>query len=786
MKLHKLVSMICDIYRSDKPIAFYVAAGISKDCPAHLPLGKELGYAIISGFLELEKKHVTLLGKALERRPLEEVCGVVQHELEDKDRLVAMMAKALDNDTIGSNLNHRFLAKALHEGHLVVTTNFDRMIECAYKDIYCSSFPIEHICYDNPTFERFLEECLIKGFKRSENKPGWLLKLHGTFHYGTGYAGHSVMTTLERVGKNLPPKAQEALIQVLRNCPLLFLGYGCMDIDIIYPVLIETPSSQPIWWVKHNHGEQIIEYDGLRDTLQREESKVAWEVDVPTTNIVRVLCRRGEHNGGNVWQINVFTSLFIEALMAQIGGSFGTIKSCTGGLLWSSELHELGHQVSALERILTLAKLAQTCASDDRLLYDCSDELFQTALPLAADPQGNSRIYQEMGWNKYRQDPEKNAKQAAELYNIAKDLTPTDFGGRYFRHVMIEALRALAFRRERNIGEALKSAEAAWNLLPESVRSIDLPIAFEDIRLSLEKLDIKQQDFGNFGAVLRRVAGVYNQCVSGPITLATSINCEYHWIIDDREKRLLERALGLLKVDHAIQQMVGARKEKIQSENELGLVCSKLEDGNTAMDLHKESCIIAQMYGWRYELAQASRNWGLAYETSGDRVKAVSRLKESMELFKLVEATGYRKTVGDVNTTLWHIGRIQIKCGKDGGIEDIEEHLKNPDINWHWKANDHALLGIGYFDIKGDPAAGRRHFDLMMKQYLKEDDTLDEQALKNQTYGVDNALANVVAAVERLRKDSSAEAASLRTKLTSLRKQLEKLRFEALESFPIK
>jgi hypothetical protein len=55
MKLHSLLVQIRDVYNSERPIGFYVAAGISHDCPSHLPLGGQLKEVVISGFLEMER-----------------------------------------------------------------------------------------------------------------------------------------------------------------------------------------------------------------------------------------------------------------------------------------------------------------------------------------------------------------------------------------------------------------------------------------------------------------------------------------------------------------------------------------------------------------------------------------------------------------------------------------------------------------------------------------------------------------------------------------------------------
>jgi len=137
----------------------------------------------------------------------------------------------------------------------------------------------------------------------------------------------------------------------------------------------------------------------------------------------------------------------------------------------------------------------------------------------------------------------------------------------------------------------------------------------------------------------------------------------------------------------------------------------------------------------------------------------------------------------DLHTCLWHLGRMRIKDGDEKGIEDIEKHMADTD-DWHWKANDHALLGIAYFDIKNDREQARQHLFSMMQQYPKEGDVLDCQAIKKHTYAVDNALANVIAAIERFCRDDTLKAVLLCSKLTSLQEELKKLRSESIKSLP--
>lgn len=780
MNLHKLITQIRDVYFSNKRMAFYVAAGISKDCPTHLPLGRELTRAAISGFFETENmEDLSLLRKAAHNRTLEEVCGVIQHGLNDKNRLMAKMAETLDGDEIIANHNHRFLARVLHDGHIVVTTNYESLVERAYYNLYKTVFPEQRICYDEETFEQFLQQPTSLAFRRVDDEPGWLLKLHGTFHVCDKNVSHSVMTTLDRVGQGLPSTVHEVLIRVLINCPLVVLGYGCMDIDIVYPVMIRTSSSQPIWWVKHDDEKTCVrDHQQIEDILKCEEKKSAINQSLQILNVAKVLCTRAKHQKKNeVWQINTHTSRMILAAMAQIGGKYGArIKPCTGKMnRWENELRQLGVEASPQEKVLVLAKLAQVCGPNEpnsRDLYELSTELFQSALDEIQDDIQKAHIYREIGWNKYRQNPEKNTDQAVGSYDKALELLQQDVK-QWVLRVETLSRRTLAFRRGRRIADALKAAERTWKSLPSFIRSGSLPSEPEVLGTFLTKMGVEKNDLEPIGSALRRVVAVYDQCVSGPEALATSIRCKHHWKMHELETRVLKRALRLLETDLLIQQLAGEPLQKIQSENHLGIIYSKLGQGEEAKARHEESLLMAGQLAHSYECAQALRNRALAEEVSGDLSNASSSLRQAMELFE--------GRYADVLASLWHLGRIRIKNEDETGIEDIEKHLAGTD-DWHWKANDHALLGIAYFDIRDDRRKARQHFSSMIRQYPREGNVLDIQAIRQRTYGVDNALANTIAAIERFYTDDTSESVRLGRELTSLQLEFEKLRSHSIKS----
>jgi tetratricopeptide (TPR) repeat protein len=784
MELDGLIANIRDTYLSDSRIAFFVAAGVSKDCPTHLPLGRELARAVRSGFLDSEMdRDLSRLEELLEERSLEEVCGIIEHELEDKEQLIIRMASALDADELKANCNHRFLARVLGDGHLVVTTNWDSMVERAYLQLYGRGFPTERICYDGPTFGRFLEQSSASVSRRvGLNEVGWLLKLHGTFRVGCCETRHSVMTTLDRVGKGLPPKAEDALIGVLHSCPLVVLGYGCMDIDIVYRVLDDIESAQPAWWVKHNDQmKRIDDYDQLQKTLRQETSKSTKDSDVKTLNIARVLCKRGMLNGGRVWQITAPTSQVAAAINTQTGGITKlTGKPCScKAEPWRGDLRQLGVEASDSERLHVLAKFAQACGpskSGGRDVYDLSNTLFEAALNAVGSDCNRSRIYREVGWNSYRIDPERNSDEAVRFYDSAERLLPQDRSS-WTSRVIIQSLKALAYRRARQMDEAWQTAEEASRSLPRFIRSGDLPSESGALCSYLKDAGVEEDSFGLLGSALRRLAGVFDQCVAGPLTLATGIRCKYEWKTEEREVDTLIRARKLLEADRALQRITGEPIQEIQSEHHLGLVYSKLGEGEAAVGIHERSCRTARHFGRWYEYAQALRNRALAEEVVGRLDDAISNLKKAVDLFE-----GLEGRVDDVLVALWHLGRMRIKNNDETGLDDIERHRNHPRTvrSWHWTANDCALLGIGCFDIGGDLTAARQHFTSMVEEYGK-----DGVDLRKQTYGVDNALANAIAAAERLSKDKGAESLDVRTELVQLRHRLERLRSHQLQRLSI-
>lgn len=754
MNLDNVIARICETIKQGKA-ALFVGAGISIDPPSRLPRSRALRNAPVEGLLANYPPSVRglIIEYAIANLSLEEVYGVFHEEI--GKRLITTMANALDDDMLEPNELHRFVAKALSLGNIVVTTNYDRQIERAYFE----ETPEEdlEICYDGKTFEKF-----INNFEKGKNK--WLLKIHGTIRVKEKDTSESVVTTLNRVGRGLPPKTKKALEIVLKRFPTLFLGYGCEDLDIVYPVLAQEKSEKEMWWMKHE-GEKSEKSLFIGKDIQNLKTELP--------HITIVLLNRGENNNGKVFLIKYPTSEFMKVLIAKLDWKLTQPKS--EGLSeshWRGEFFCLGHQASQIEKTSILATLARLGRETERghekrpQLTKLMQALYKEAIEESKDPLKTARLYRDLGFSLYLQKPktaiEEHYKNAEELLKqVAPEAKPL------LEEAELLSLQALAYRRSYQIMKAFEYASRAWEAIPQEIRDQLEKLHQNLIHIKYRNRELTDREKGNLGNILRRLANTYHDLVSDPATLSTNIRGP-GWKREPEEEELLKKALQLVNLDRELQRAAGNIRERIQSENVLGLIATKLGKVDRAKEAHEESKREAFQLNWiRREYAQACRNLGLALEKEGNLDQAIGILKEAREKFA---------GEGDKLTTNWHIGRILINKGDAKGIYIIEEIKRERD--WHWRCNDLVLLGIGYYDLlKNKEEAARKFFEQMLKFY---EDTKDEE-IKSRAYGIDNALANVRSAHSRLCPNGTCQENDFCKKSQSQRARLEKIRNEALE-----
>jgi tetratricopeptide (TPR) repeat protein len=222
-------------------LAFLVGAGISKDAPACLPLGAEVSKAILEGAIDRDpfllrrtSKLVHLATNGATGCRLEVLLEIAQQGI-GSSALGPIRIFRLGNP----NEYHYAIATALVQGHNVVTTNFDNLIERAFRDLTGTS-----------------PDVVIRGRdlnrRRKSAKYGRLLKIHGSLAFPNGRnALDSVQGTLSAFTGGLAAWKRRALGEFLGYRPVLSLGYSGGDSFDINPALLQAAAGASLIWTQY-------------------------------------------------------------------------------------------------------------------------------------------------------------------------------------------------------------------------------------------------------------------------------------------------------------------------------------------------------------------------------------------------------------------------------------------------------------------------------------------------------------------------------------------------------
>lgn len=174
------------------------------------------------------------------------------------------------------NRNHFILAQLIRSHHIVVTTNFDRLIEVAYARIATEDDPpLRVVCMDDD-------------FPETGPPPDQptLWKLHGSISVNGQDTRHSIQATMMSIlSTSMTARKSRFLKRVLADFDLFVVGYsGWDDLDII-PTLANSPSEQRLIWIDHKDG---VAEPVIKDALTLDEkARAHWEIDSVARDRIR-------------------------------------------------------------------------------------------------------------------------------------------------------------------------------------------------------------------------------------------------------------------------------------------------------------------------------------------------------------------------------------------------------------------------------------------------------------------------------------------------------------------
>lgn len=246
---------------------FLVGAGISKDPPTLFPLASEL----ISAFLECISQavpafigYVNLVEQAVRQPPaagyrLEVLLEMARQGIGDR---VLKVLSFLEHGV--PNVFHNLLALYLAKGHIIVTTNFDTMIEDAYERITAGTQGLTVI----------LTEKQFEAASRSLPLGGLLIKLHGSVRNVRGKPSYrSIQITLASMANGLSRGKKRLLERLLQEQDFIVLGYSGNDDFDINPVFLASKAGRRFLWVKHSATPLTVwPQDSLPVTIPKDDT----------------------------------------------------------------------------------------------------------------------------------------------------------------------------------------------------------------------------------------------------------------------------------------------------------------------------------------------------------------------------------------------------------------------------------------------------------------------------------------------------------------------------------
>ena len=258
----------------DKKVTFLIGAGCSVDKPSCLPSGKKMMEAIIEYSCHQDFK-VDIENLINEKELRFEQLVEIFIELLDKN----LSCIHFFSECKYPNSIHFFLARMIKNGHFVITTNFDSLIEYALIEIGIPRsliLPVitkeEFQLYDNP-YDLFKKDKL--SIYKIHGSPSDIIKNTSKTELEESLIVTTQSFVKDKSGLNifeLEPYKQKAIENLLNNRVLVVMGYsGSDDFDII-PTLESLDGINEIIWTSHSNSNNTkiceIEHDFAKKSHQ--------------------------------------------------------------------------------------------------------------------------------------------------------------------------------------------------------------------------------------------------------------------------------------------------------------------------------------------------------------------------------------------------------------------------------------------------------------------------------------------------------------------------------------
>ena len=271
------------IIHPDDGLVFFAGAGISYPQPACLPLAGQILKEVFHFLFELDKKEFKQIMKLETKDGVysQLCCELLPGDGTKWDTLPFFATFQVWQDLFGSrvlrlvdlleggrpNLHHAMLAYALREGHTVITTNFDQLIEKAYQFLF--NEPIKKILISDRDFQYAIDNAAhsgvlvkIHGDKNDYNSlaltlEGTVAQSDTTIFLRDDIEPKKVQQQLRKMYPKTSLSIPKALYlqTLLKEKKTVIIGYRGADTFDIMPILNVGEFGCGGIWVEHSQGD---------------------------------------------------------------------------------------------------------------------------------------------------------------------------------------------------------------------------------------------------------------------------------------------------------------------------------------------------------------------------------------------------------------------------------------------------------------------------------------------------------------------------------------------------
>ncbi len=624
-------------FRGPSPKTFLIGAGCSTNPPSCLPDGRTMIEALIR-FTGNESEVDELL--KLKSLRFEGVMGIFQ----TLDPDLSVIDFYGDGET--PNLQHMFLAKMIKEGHFVITTNFDFLIEHALLVSGVSRDAIVPVITE-ADFKRY--ENPVELFHQGKKM---VYKLHGsTKNIITGEDTRaSLVTTIQAFAANkegmslfqIESYKQPFFENIIKNRTLVVMGYsGSDDFDIV-PALKALSNLQTVIWIHHQPNAdqkvQIIEEDKESDAFEGDKTNLIlndirskrlmsrmYRIDVDTTNLIAGIMDSNTIEAQKEYNISP-----LEWLKSK----FGEIKQVFGDHFTTSLFLQTGNYKSALRAAKRYLETARRVGNDEREAQALGylSSILSTLGDFKEALQHGQRAFKL--YNKLKLQDEK----AGVLYNLGN----TYSGLAKYKKALKHMQKALKLYKK--LGDESSQAYCLISIATtqgKKTGEFNGLETYEEVRAIFERTG----DLHGLMLTLNNIGSVYH--FQGDHAKA---DIHYH------EGLKIAKELNSLVSQMTFQNNLGmlglarAAKKKSQADKD--------HRRKGALDDLKKAFKIASHLGMRLNMATYANNIGLAFYYLGNIPYAKNW---SERAYQLVEKMGDIPVKGEIFLNLGRISEAQRK-----------------------------------------------------------------------------------------------------------------------------